>query len=479
MNKKRKYAYTAMTSAILMIVAIIIVNLIASAISDKVALKFDLTKDNILSFSDTTKDVIKELDTEVKIISLIPETDNSREMIQIDEVLKKYERSSSKIKYSRVNTKRNPAVLNKYLLNGKALENDYYVIFETDRMYTVVAVNDLLMMYKDKSTNNILAGALSAEQYFSSAIVKVTKGSNITACVLSGHGEVFDAEIFRTKILPGSGYEFKDVSLVSQNIPEKADLLIVASPESDYSSEEIEKIDKYLKDGGDIVIIADAVTGDLTNLFGYMSEWGVSFDYGMAADDDQANYAGYKTYILAKLQENDIVKTMGISGQQTVFPLARPIVLKDKVGITSTVLATTGENGYVKENVYSSVDSFEEADIRKKSNLAVMLTKQNSMESRSNMFVMGTSLFMGDYSSETSQFYTLLDESANRKFCSGIFAYVTDQPSSFYIMPKNIVQDKVIINQLSIYIYTMITVFIIPIIILAWGLITWLRRRYS
>ena len=313
MNKKRKYAYTAMTSAILMIVAIIIVNLIALAISDKVALKFDLTKDNILSFSDTTKDVIKDLDTEVKIISLIPETDNSREMIQIDEVLKKYERSSSKIKYSRVNTKRNPAVLNKYLLNGKALQNDYYVIFETDRMYTVVAVNDLLMMYKDKSTNNILAGALSAEQYFSSAIVKVTKGSNITAYVLSGHGEVFDAEIFRTKILPGSGYEFEDISLVTQNIPEKADLLIVASPESDYSSEEIEKIDKYLKDGGDIVIIADAVTGDLTNLFGYMSEWGVSFDYGMAADDDQANYAGYKTYILAKLQENEIVKILTIA----------------------------------------------------------------------------------------------------------------------------------------------------------------------
>ena len=210
-----------------------------------------------------------------------------------------------------------------------------------------------------------------------------------------------------------------------------------------------------------------------------MSEWGVSFDYGMAADDDEANYAGYKTYILAQLQENEIVKTMGVSGQQTVFPLARPIILKDKVGVSSTVLATTGENGYVKENIYSSVDSFEEGDIRKKSNLAVMLTKQNSMESRSNMFVMGTSLFWGDYSSETSQFYTLLDESANRKFCSGVFAYVTDQPSSFYIMPKNIVQDKVIINQLSIYIYTMITVFIIPIIILAWGLITWLRRRYS
>ena len=193
MNKKRKYAYAAMTSAILMIVAIIIVNLIFSALSDKIALKIDLTRDNILSFSDTTKEVLKELDTQVNIISLIPESDNSREMLQINEVLKKYERSSSKIKYTRVNSKRNPAVLNKYKLDGKALTSDYYVVFETERMYTVVSVNDLLMMYKDKSTNAILAGALSAEQYFSSAIVKVTKGSEITAYISTGHGECFTA----------------------------------------------------------------------------------------------------------------------------------------------------------------------------------------------------------------------------------------------------------------------------------------------
>ena len=478
-NKKRRYAYTAMTSALLMIVAIIILNLVISVASAKLPLKLDLTRDNILSFSDTTKDVIKNLDTKVNIISLIPQTDNSREMLQIDEVLKKYDTSSGKIKYTRVDTKRNPAVLNKYKLDGKALASDYYVIFETERMYSVVSVNDLLMMYKDKDTQSILAGALSAEQYFSSAIVKVTKGSNITAYVSTGHGECFTSDNFKNNILPGSGYEFKDISLSNEDIPQKADMLILASPETDYSAEEIEKIDAYLKTGGDIAIIGDTVTGDLTNLFAYMEEWGVSFDYGMAADDDQSNYAGYKTYILGQAEDNEIVNTMGVSSQQIVFPLARPVVIKDAIGVAATPLVTTGENGYIKQNVYSSVDSFEEGDIRKKSKLAVMLTTQKSIDNSSHMFVIGTSLFMGDYSSETSQFYTLLDESGNRKFCSGVFAYMTDQPSSFYIMPKNIVQDKVIIDQLSIYIYTMITVVVIPVVILAWGLITWLRRRHS
>jgi len=479
MNKKRKYTYTAMTSAILFIVIILIVNLIASVLSNKISLKIDLTRDNILSFSDTTKNIIEKIDTDVNIISLIPTSDNSREMLQVDEVLKKYDSLSSKITYKRVDTKRNPAILNKYPYNGKSLESDYYVIFETSRLYEVVDVNDLLVMYMDKETKNILAGALSAEQYFSSAIVKVTKGRNITAFISSGHGECFTSDNFKNNILPGFGYEFKDINLSTQDIPAETDLLIIASPQNDYSPAEIEKIDAYLKSGGDISIMADIDTPHLTNLFAYMDEWGVGFEDGIAADEDESNFVAYKTYVLGQLHDNEIVNNMGMQGHQIVFPLARPVTSKETIGKSVNVLASTGKNGFIKKNIYSTNDAFEDGDIKAKSDLAVMVSQLNSDQSVSHMFVMGTSLFMGNYSSQTSPFYTLLDQSGNRKFISGFMSYMTDQPSSFYIMPKNIVQDKVIINQMSIYIYTMITVVIIPLLILAWGLITWIRRRQS
>ena len=42
----------------LIIVAIIIVNVLFSAIGTKVNLKIDLTKDKVLSFSDTTKETL-------------------------------------------------------------------------------------------------------------------------------------------------------------------------------------------------------------------------------------------------------------------------------------------------------------------------------------------------------------------------------------------------------------------------------------
>ncbi len=478
MNKKKKYAYTAMSSVILILVAIIILNAIAAVLAAKVNLKLDLTKDNILSFSDTTKKILDELDTDINIISLIPESNTDREMIQIDEVLKRYDVASDKISYERVNTKANPNILSKYQSNGKPLESDYNIIFEAaDRMYTVVDVNDLLFV---SYRNDIqLSNALFAEQFFSSAIVKVTKGSDITAYVSKGHGEKFDEKIFSTYILPGSGYEFKSINLANDSIPEDADMIILASPQNDYSAEEIDKIDAYLKNGGDIQIISDPDSAELSNLYSYMNEWGVSFGYGVAAEDDSDKYSRYSTNIIASIPQNDITGSMGISNQNNIFYYARPINVKEAVGIVTTDLATTGENGYVKQNIAYQTDSFESGDVRTASKLALIAEKQITPEKSSKMFVLGTSLFFGMYMPEEDKFESILENSGNRKFYSGVMAYMTDQPSSFFIMPKNINQDKVVIDQFSIYLYTMITVVFIPLAILVCGLIIWIRRRQS
>ena len=55
---------------------------------------------------------------------------------------------------------------------------------------------------------------------------------------------------------------------------------------------------------------------------------------------------------------------------------------------------------------------------------------------------------------------------------------MTNQPSSVYIAPKNIVQDKVVISQAAIYVYAFVSAALIPVIILAAGFIIWARRRH-
>ncbi len=474
-SKKKKYSYTAMTSTALIIAAIIILNIVVGILGNKISLKIDLTKDSILTFSQTTEKILDELSVNVDIISLIPQSDTSREVIQIDEILKKYDQSSDKITYQRADSKKNPAILNKYPLDGKPLSGDYYVIFASEKRHRVVSVDDLLMRYYHTETN-ILTGALDAEPEFSKALVKVTEGSDVKILVSKGHGEKFDADNFAQSIFPGEGYDIKNVSLSAEDIAEDADVLVIPSPKTDYSEEEIAKIDEFSRKGGDIQIIADTDTEYLANLFGYMDEWGISFGSGVAADADAGNYSQNKVSIIGQISKNDITGSMGIDGQVTLFPLSRPVNFREKPNVKVNVLATNGKNGYVKENIYFMDDSFKAGDSKGQSNLALVATRQNSIDSVSNMFVMGTSYFLG---SSNDQNYEILYSTANRRFLVGLMDYMTDQPNSFYIMPKNIAQDKVVINQLSIYVYTMITVVFIPLLLIAWGIITWIRRRHS
>ena len=71
MNKKN-YMTTAGIVTSLIVVSIIIINILFSVVGSKINLKIDMTKDKVLSFSDTTMETLHKLDKNVNVYSLIP-----------------------------------------------------------------------------------------------------------------------------------------------------------------------------------------------------------------------------------------------------------------------------------------------------------------------------------------------------------------------------------------------------------------------
>lgn len=464
MNKKRKYAYAAMTSAALAIAVIIIINLIAVVVNSKLSLSLDFTKGGILEFDQTTKDVISQLDMDVRVISLVPKNDSNREMIQIDEILKKYDTMSDHISYERADAQKNPALLATYKVDGKPLEDSYNIIFETDRMNTVVSINDILIMYKDNVSENILAGALKAEHYFTSALLRVTKGSDINAYVATGHGERFSAEEFKSKILPAGGYVFHDYQIMSEAVPDNADVVIIADPKTDYSAEDIDKLAAFLSSGGSLQVFVAPTTPRLETLFGFLEEWGITVGDGFACEEDASNYTGYRYNILPQIDENDMTKAIHKDNTQLVFAYSRPVSAKNKNDITGYTIASTSDSAYIKANVSSLYDVFEAGDSKESTAVAVMATRPNYDGKMPKLFVSGSAAF--------------LEIQANSTFYANLMASMTEQPYTIYIQPKNIVQERVAISQSTIYIYALVVIIIIPVIILAWGFIIWVKRRH-
>ena len=72
MNFRLNKRILSMVMVLLVIVATVGVNFIVGILGSKVNLNIDLTKEKILELSDLTKETIKNLDTEIRIKSLIP-----------------------------------------------------------------------------------------------------------------------------------------------------------------------------------------------------------------------------------------------------------------------------------------------------------------------------------------------------------------------------------------------------------------------
>ena len=463
MNKKRKYAYAAMTSTVLAIVLIIITNLIVSSLSDKINLSVDLTEGQILKFSDETIQVLDDLEMDVDIISLIPQSDASSDAIQLDEVMKRYATSCSKVNYRSIDATKNPEILSHYEINGAPLKDAYNIIVETDRMYSVIPVEDIYERIKYNNMNYYQSATLAAEQHISSAIMKVTKGSNIITYVLTGHGELYGAEFFSETLLPGSGYDFRSLSLLSDEIPDDANMIAIASPKNDYSVEEIAKLEAYMENGGKLQVFVGAQTPHLPNLFSYLDEWGITVGEGVVADDDASHYNKRRTILIPEIPENDITSEIKIDGMNVVFAGSRPIEIADRVDVYATSLATTSDEGYVKRDIVSVYDTFEEGDQKGKANVAAISEKVVDSNTIARVFVSGSVNF--------------LESDLNKNLYSNLVSYMNGQPS-LYIMPKLVIQRHLAINQSTVYIYSLFVIVVIPVIIMAAGFIIWIKRRH-
>lgn len=89
-----KLSSAALTAVV--IAAVILLNVLVSAISDKVPLQLDLTKERIYEFSEQTNKIIKAIDEEVKVYALYPESvsneylEYAREYLAIFKAEQKY-----------------------------------------------------------------------------------------------------------------------------------------------------------------------------------------------------------------------------------------------------------------------------------------------------------------------------------------------------------------------------------------------------
>ena len=191
----------------------------------------DITKTKLFTLSDTSKQKIQNLQTDVTIYIVGLGEDSS-----LKDLIKQYTKTNEHIKLETIEDISQKADLKeKY-----DITNETQCIFvETKEQKQKIELEELYTY--DYVTNEQID---ISEEKITNAIINVTSKEKKHLFFLTGHGEynLKQEQTLLERYLQNENYEIHNLDLlVSKNIPEETDVIILQSPQKDFFEEEVPK----------------------------------------------------------------------------------------------------------------------------------------------------------------------------------------------------------------------------------------------
>jgi len=226
--------------------------------------RFDLTKDQRFSLSDQTHKVLRGLKDEIKITYF----QRARDVARGQDRLTEYQALSSRLKTEFVDPVQSPAKAQAYDVRGPW---------------------PILVIERGNKRERI---SNDAEQDITNALIKITRDSKKTVCLLEGEGErssedsgergFSGAKSSLTKAL----YEVKGVFLMREKaVPADCTVLVVGGPEKDLLPDTTAAILDFVKQGGKALVLVEAeLKESYPNLVALLGQWNIEAGKDVVVD---------------------------------------------------------------------------------------------------------------------------------------------------------------------------------------------------
>ncbi len=293
-------------------------------IMSKVGLSFDLTPEQSYSLSVQSRQVLKDIDSSLKIkVFVKKEGDQER----IRTLLEPFRRQNSLVEYEIINLDRNPGLARKY---------------DVHSYYTTV------LEYEERREKT----GFPWEDHIRSALTKLLKKESTVVYFMSRPGDPdFNADRgdehgfdFARMRLLREGYDLKNLAPGNAvKIPEQLRVLVIVGPSSDYSELEMEFIRSFIREGGSVLFFLDPVP--LPNLEKLLAEYGFTLPRKIIVDKagHPPEWDDYTIVIPFIDKRHTIARDLDLPG---VFPLCRPVQMETIEKKFGTKLIATGKTSW-------------------------------------------------------------------------------------------------------------------------------------
>lgn len=468
------------------VVVIILINVVVSLLSERFpSMNIDLTANKVNTLSDAALEVAKEVEEETTIYILATDdwldyaNNQGVAYSTLVSLSDKLAEANSKIKVEQVDLEKNPSFVNEYadenLTNG-------CVVVKTDKRYRVLTISDLF-----PSESNSQTGSTASYNDVDSALATAIKQVNLSevpvVSIATGHSEAMtDAFDSLSSFLNENAFDVQQFNILSEDIPENTQILFLGTPNTDYTEDELKKLDEYLseKESGKtrtLLISATPGQASLPNLMSFLEEWGISYDStSMILESDSS-----RTFGNSALYLSDVDSENGIPDGDyplLVTPYSVPVtrLFDSNNSVVTYSLAATSEGSYLQKTD-SDEDASETAE-KKSYDTAVLARKSldsSGTGAYANVIVLGSTYMLAPSTLNTSTF-------SNGDYFIDLAKYATDTTNSNNTVYSPRVQAGVqditattnVINFLGLGVFTIT----IPVVILLAGLAVYIKRRH-
>ena len=439
---------------------LVVVNLLANALPASLT-KLDISSSKLYSITSNTKAVVNALDQDVTIYWVVQ---SGQEDNVIDNLLAKYDSLSDHIDVVKKNPDVYPAFAKQY--TDETVSNNSLIVVSGEK-YRYVPYSDIYVS-QGSAYSYSYTTSFDGEGAITSAIDYVVSTELPVVYTLEGHGEADLPETFADQ-LEKENIETKSLSLLTvDEIPEDAAALMIYAPASDISAEEANMLSEYVKSGGKLLALAGPVAdGELTNLYGILSDYGVTVAQGIVSEGDREHYAFQAPYVLLPdLADSDITAPLAEKKYMAIVPIAAGLQLSSDSEAVS--LLNTTDSAYSKLAGYKQTTyEKEEGDIDGPFSLGVDIQDHSS----GRILFFSSSYLLDDM-------YNAYSSGANDDLVMNALSALMGDRQAMSIRSKSLNYNYLTISESAASLIKLVMIGLVPLCYLAMGVATvWDRRR--
>ncbi|MBQ8945487.1 MAG: Gldg family protein [Lachnospiraceae bacterium] len=420
----------------------------------------DMTYNRMFELTDKTREYVAALDTDVTIYVMSAEgsTDTT-----LTETLSRYNDLSRRLHVEYITTKDDPNFYQKY--TDEAPSDSSLIVVSGSRS-RVIDYEDIYEYSYDYTGYSRSVDAYDAEGQITSAIGYVTldSGELPAVYILSGHNEVGMGSSFN-QALTKANIEVNTLNLLQEDkVPEDCQLLIIYGPMADISSDDLGKIEDYLADGGTVMLNTSYDAGSLANVDKLLEKYGITRTGGIVMDDAGHSYSNIAYYLLPEISDNTY--TERITNGYVFAPYASGLTIdEDNADYEYTEILASGDSAYA-----ATVDSEgNERDIE--GPFLVGVAARIADET-------GTLVVFGSIDIFEDEADGIVAGSNLALFNGVVGRHVSESELDLPVIPsKPYTVDNLVINSAAGLVTGIMIMIVLPVAMLAAGIVIWAVRR--